>query len=76
MRGTLAGDEIKSLYERIKNQDFTSGEGSVGFSDITQDYMDAIADDVVVAQPLKVVVDCGNGIAGAIAPELLDSLGC
>ena len=38
--------------------------------------MDAIADDVVVAQPLKVVVDCGNGVAGNIAPELYSTLGC
>ena len=73
---TLMGDEIKALYERIQNSDFTSGEGSISVSDITQDYLDAVADDVVVAQPLKVVIDCGNGIAGAIAPELLDSLGC
>ena len=72
----LAGDEIKALYERIRTNDFTTGEGSVNVDEITQDYMDAIIDDIVVAQPLKVVIDCGNGIAGAVAPELLDSLGC
>ncbi|MFT7218768.1 MAG: phosphomannomutase/phosphoglucomutase [Candidatus Azotimanducaceae bacterium] len=73
---TLVGKEIRALYDRIESNNFTSGEGSVNEFDISPDYMDAIADDVVVAQPLKVVIDCGNGIAGAIAPELLDSLGC
>jgi phosphomannomutase/phosphoglucomutase len=73
---SLVGDEVKALYQRIKDNNLTSGKGSVRASDFTQEYLDAIADDVVVAQPLKVVIDCGNGIAGSIGPELLDSLGC
>ncbi len=73
---TLVEDEIQGLFTRISENNFTSGEGSLTDIDVVQDYLDAIADDVVVAQPLKVVVDCGNGIAGGIVPELLDSLGC
>lgn len=77
MRGeALAGEQIQNLYHRYHDQDFVAGEGSVTEIDIRNDYMDAITDDVVVAQPLKVVVDCGNGIAGDIAPELLGNLGC
>ncbi len=73
---TLIDEDIQGLHQRILNNDFVSGEGDISMRDITQDYIDAIADDVVVAQPLKVVVDCGNGIAGSITPELLDALGC
>ncbi|MDA0976936.1 MAG: phosphomannomutase/phosphoglucomutase [Proteobacteria bacterium] len=73
---TLVGDEIQALYKRITEEDYTSGEGTVSEIDLKQDYIDAIADDVVVAQPLKVVLDCGNGIAGSIIPELIDALGC
>jgi phosphomannomutase/phosphoglucomutase len=73
---TLLGDEIQQLLVRYQTQDFVSGEGDVTEIDIRNDYMDAITDDVVVAQPLKVVVDCGNGIAGDIAPELFGNLGC
>ncbi|MBO6557504.1 MAG: phosphomannomutase/phosphoglucomutase [Pseudomonadales bacterium] len=73
---TLVDQDIAALYERVQSGNFSSGSGSVSDMDIVPDYMDAIADDVVVAQPLKVVIDCGNGIAGSIAPELLDSLGC
>ena len=73
---TLAGEKIQKLYQRYQDQDFVAGDGSVTEIDIRNDYMDAITDDVVVAQPLKVVIDCGNGIAGSIAPELLGNLGC
>jgi phosphomannomutase/phosphoglucomutase len=44
--------------------------------DIREQYIEAISDDVVVAQPLRVVIDCGNGIAGEIAPDVLMNLGC
>ncbi len=73
---TLVEDEIHALHERIIAEDYTHGEGNLTEIDIRNDYIDAVADDVVVAQPLKVVVDCGNGIAGEIAPELLTALGC
>jgi phosphomannomutase/phosphoglucomutase len=72
----LMGDGIQKLLTRYQDQDFVAGDGDVTEIDIREDYMDAITDDVVVAQPLKVVVDCGNGIAGDIAPTLLGNLGC
>ncbi len=73
---TLVESDIAQLYDRIESNNFTTGEGSLTEIDIWDDYMDAILDDVVVAQPLKVVIDCGNGIAGDYAPELLGNLGC
>ncbi|MDA0271630.1 MAG: phosphomannomutase/phosphoglucomutase [Proteobacteria bacterium] len=72
----LIDHEISAPFQRIQEDNFSSGSGSISAADFTQDYIDAISDDVVVAQPLKVVIDCGNGIAGSIAPELLDNLGC
>jgi phosphomannomutase/phosphoglucomutase len=77
LRGrTLVSEDIQKLYQRVLNEDFRSGEGQLTESDIRDDYIDAIADDVIVAQPLRVVIDCGNGIAGDIAPDLLSALGC
>ena len=73
---TLTGDDIDRIYEKFESGDFANGAGSASEIDITQDYMDAIIDDVVVAQPLKVVIDCGNGVAGSIAPDLIENLGC
>lgn len=73
---TLVDEDIQRLYQRIVDGEFSSGEGDLTEIDIRDDYIDAITDDVVVAQPLAVVIDCGNGIAGDIAPELLRNLGC
>ncbi len=73
---TLVDEDIQKLYQRIQDNDFSSGEGKLTEIDFSEDYMDAIIDDIVVAQPLTVAVDCGNGIAGEIFPELLSSLGC
>ena len=73
---TLADEDITSLYERVLNEDFRSGQGDVGEADILMNYVDAIADDVVVAQPLRVVVDCGHGVGGLVAEELYNNLGC
>lgn len=73
---TLSGDDIQSLYQRIVDGDLTSGTGGVQETDVVEDYIDAIAGDVQLEQTLKVVVDAGNGIAGAIAPRLLEEIGC
>ena len=73
---TLSGDSIKHLYHMIESKDLDSGEGSVQEIDIADDYIDQISSDVQLENELKVVVDCGNGIAGNIAPELLEEIGC
>ena len=73
---TLVEQDIAALYERIESNNFSSGDGELTEIDIWDDYMDTILDDVVVAQPLKIVVDCGNGIVGDYAPELIGNLGC
>jgi phosphomannomutase/phosphoglucomutase len=43
---------------------------------VRQDYLDRIVGDVKLSRPMKIVVDCGNGVAGAIAPELFRRMGC
>ncbi len=77
LRGeTLSGDTIQALRHRIEVGDFQSGVGSVEETDIVPDYIERILGDVELQRPLKVVVDCGNGVAGDLAPRLLRSLGC
>ena len=73
---SLVDHEINALFQRLLKNNFSTGKGTVSVADFTQEYIDAISYDVVVAQPLRVVIDCGNGIAGGIAPKLLDILGC
>ena len=73
---TLANEQIQALRERIQNDDLASGVGSVQQVDILPRYFQQIRDDIALAKPLKVVVDCGNGVAGVIAPQLIEALGC
>lgn len=73
---TLADDRIQALRERIENNQFSEGSGEVEEIDLNDHYIDRVLEDVVVAQPCKVVVDCGNGVAGLIAPRLIEELGC
>jgi len=72
---TLAADKIQNMYSRIINQQFSSGSGSSTSINIDQDYMDTIKSDIVLERELNIVVDCGNGISGNIAPKLFESLG-
>ncbi|MBP8309625.1 MAG: phosphomannomutase/phosphoglucomutase [Burkholderiaceae bacterium] len=43
---------------------------------LTQRYIDRIVGDVKLARPMKIAIDCGNGVAGAVAPALFKALGC
>lgn len=73
---TLSGERIQGLYQRIVENNLIKGEGSVEEQEIKQAYFKQVLDDVVLATSIKVVVDCGNGVAGMAAPELLSELGC
>ncbi|WP_158527338.1 phosphomannomutase/phosphoglucomutase [Pelagibaculum spongiae] len=72
----LLGDGLTSLKTRIEQNNFNQGKGSFRQESLEADYMDRILSDVVVARPIKVAVDCGNGVAGTLLPELLRQLGC
>lgn len=73
---TLANEQIQALHTRLETNDLSLGEGSVQKVDILDRYFKQIRDDIVLAKKLKVVVDCGNGAAGIIAPQLIEALGC
>jgi phosphomannomutase / phosphoglucomutase len=73
---TLSGESIQQLRERIEAGNFISGMGSVETVNVVPDYIERIRGDVVIARPLKVVVDCGNGVAGNVIPRLLQEIGC
>lgn len=73
---TLANEQIQALHTRLKTNDLTSGEGSITQVDILPRYFNEITKDIKLAKRLKVVVDCGNGAAGVIAPQLIEALNC
>jgi len=73
---TLSGEQIGALRTRIENADLRSGQGNLAERDVTAAYFDRVTSDIKLARPMRIAVDCGNGIAGAFAPQLYKRLGC
>lgn len=73
---TLAEQGIQKIYQRIQSGDYSVGEGSYAEQNLTSDYSARIHADAQFECSLKVVIDCGNGVAGVVAPSLLRSMGC
>jgi phosphomannomutase/phosphoglucomutase len=74
---TLSEDAIQDLYRRIAGNALDGdGGGSLRQVDVLPDYLERIVGDVQAERRLKVVVDCGNGIPGAVAPQVLSGVGC
>jgi phosphomannomutase/phosphoglucomutase len=73
---TLSGAEIAALRERIEAGRVARGHGAYRTTDITEAYIERITGDVRIARPMRIAVDCGNGVAGAYAPALYRRMGC
>ena len=73
----IYGEEIQGL-RRTMDADSAPRQagGSVRTVDVTADYIARIAGDIKLARPIKIVVDSGNGIAGASAPDVFRAIGC
>ena len=73
----IYGDEIQGLRKTIEADSATLAPGgSVRTVDVTEAYTQRIVGDIKLARPMKIVVDSGNGIAGASAPAIFRALGC
>ena len=75
---TLFGELIQALRQRIIDGNLVTAPvpGKLTQADVVPAYVDKIVGDVKLARPMKVVMDCGNGVAGAVAPALFKRLGC
>ena len=73
---TLAENAIQALRTRIERHDFSTGAGAVDDRDLVEHYVTRVTGDVPLHRPLKVAIDCGNGVAGAVAPALYERMGC
>ena len=73
----IYGDEIQALRRTMEAETWQLlPGGSVRTVDVLPAYAQRITGDVKLARPMKIVVDCGNGIAGASAPAIFRALGC
>ena len=74
----IYGDAIQRLYEAIARDEFPGAQTPGGYSthDIKAQYVERIVGDVKIARPIKIAVDCGNGVAGMVAGDLFRAMGC
>jgi len=80
---TLHGDAIQDLRRRIEADDFDSGsgvrgQGELGSAEVVEDYVRRICREIPAVpghEARRIVIDCGNGVAGDVAPRLFRELG-
>ena len=73
----IYGEEIQALRRMMEAENWTLLDGgSVSQVDVFPAYLERIVGDIKLARPMKIVVDSGNGIAGASAPAILRAIGC
>ncbi|KGP63336.1 phosphoglucomutase [Legionella norrlandica] len=73
---TLTQEDIDVLYSLLGESKQPSISGEETTLDVIEDYIQRIVSDIKLKRPLKVVIDCGNGIAGPIIPRVISELGC
>ena len=73
----IYGDDIQALRKTMEAESHTRTDGGrVRLINVQAAYQARIVGDVKLSRPMKIVVDCGNGVAGASAPAIFRALGC
>jgi len=72
----VSGNEIYKLI--VKNKNRSEVPGKIEYIDIKSKYIEEVKNSIQIVGDvqIKVVIDCGNGAAGCIAPKLFKELGC
>ena len=73
----IYGEDIQAIRRMMENETWEPKVGgTVRSVDVTADYQARIVSDITLARPMKIIVDCGNGVAGATAPAIFRAIGC
>lgn len=72
----FAGEDLQSLYEKIHEEALTTGKGTRDSANVIEPYVARVLEDVKVHHPVRIGIDCGNGVTGVVAPRLFEELGC
>lgn len=78
----LYGEDIQTLYHIIQADSFIQGtaRGQLkNYPTIIPEYIAVVTRNISFSpleKPLKIVIDCGNGVAGILAPQLYQALQC
>jgi phosphomannomutase/phosphoglucomutase len=75
-RAPLFGAEIQRMRERIERGDLRSGAGGAAADrPVLDDYRAMLIERLASPRGLKVVMDCGNGCAGTVVPQVFEAMG-
>lgn len=72
----FSGEELANLLTLIERGSFEVGNGAMLEHEILSDYVNEVSSRIRLKSPPHIVVDCGNGVAGVVARQLFESLGC
>lgn len=73
---TIMGDQIQNILKRLKQEDYIEGKhANHHVHDVLDSYIEKIVADVKLKRNVSIVVDCGNGVAGKVAPKLYRRMG-
>jgi phosphomannomutase/phosphoglucomutase len=74
----LYGDAVQKLRTAMQDEPAPAAvrKGQKRTLNLIDDYIARITSDIKLARPMKIAIDCGNGVAGAVAPQLFRALGC
>lgn len=75
-QNVMSAEQIAELAIDMSQSNWAQGEGKQFLGSTEDAYVEAICKDVSISNNLHIVVDCGNGAMGAIAPKTLEALGC
>jgi phosphomannomutase/phosphoglucomutase len=73
---SVYGEQIQKIYELIRAEDFERGKGSISTADVMTPYRKYMLDNIHLSRPVRVALDCGNGTACLMAPDIVTALGC
>jgi phosphomannomutase/phosphoglucomutase len=73
---SIYGDGIQAIYEVIESGDFARGKGQASTADVMAPYRKYVLDQIRLSRKIRVAIDCGNGTACLLAPDLVSALGC
>ncbi len=72
---SVYGDQIQALKGAIHRGEFREGAGSSKRIDVLERYVADLAGRFDLSRPVKVVLDCGNGVGSLVGVALLEALG-
>ena len=74
-RSSLYGDAIQEIKTRILNGDMDKGSGAIEQIEVLDRYVTDVSERLTLTTPMRIAVDCGNGVGAVVAVQLLEAIG-